>query len=125
MKNQVEDSVSSVELTVASLAVSTSETSSRFCSEIVVFELLTGSSVVGGVGDLITGEFLCCCCSSSYSLIKRFLSGWALFDDTDVVGDADDDMGDVDIGGLFGFDDGSIFIINDDSCWVSDEDESV
>jgi len=74
MKNQVEDSVSSVELTVASLAVSTSKTSSIFCSGIIVFELLIGSSVVG---DLITGEFLCCCCccSSSYSLIKRFLSG--------------------------------------------------
>lgn len=130
-KNQVEDSVSSGGLVVGSLVVSTSETSLVFCSGIVEFELLIGSSidsvfVVGGVGDLEgAGEFRCCCCSNSYSLIKRFLSGWALLDDTDVVGDADDDIGDVDIGGLLRFDGWSTFIVNEDSCWVSDEDESV
>jgi hypothetical protein len=78
---------------------------------------LIGSSVnsvfVGSVGDFIVGEFRCC--SSSYSLIKRFFSGCALFDETDVVGDAEDEMGDVAIGGLLRF---------DDSCWVSDEEES-
>jgi len=121
--NQVEGcSGSSVGLVVASLAVSTSETSSVVCSGIVGFELLIGSSVGGGVGDFIVGEFrCCCCCSSSYSLIKRFLSECALFDETDAVGDVDDEIGDVAIGGLLTFDGWSTFMDNDDSCWVSDE----
>ncbi len=91
-----------------SLAGSTLETSSVFCSGIIglIDSSVDSIFVVGGVGDFIVGEFrCCCCCSNSYSLIKRFLSGCALFDETDVVGDADDDIGDVAIGGLLRFDD--------------------
>lgn len=130
--NYVDGSVSSEELLVVSFVGSVSDMSSIFCSRLVEFG---GSSVDsgfvgggGGVGDLVTGEFrccCCCCCSNSYSLIKRFFSGWALFDEIDVVGDADDDIGDADIGGLFKFDGWSVFIDNGGSCWVSDEDESV
>ncbi len=143
-KYYVDGVVSSVEL----MTVSGSETPSVVASGIVGFELLVDSSVVsdfvavggGGVditGDTITGEFRCC--SSSYSLIKRFLSGCALFDEIDVVGDVDDETGDVAIGGvlvlvfvcigliggLLRFDDWSTLIDNDDSCCGSDGDGRV
>ena len=55
---------------------------------------------VGITGEIVAGEFRCCCCSSSYSLIKRFFSGWALFEETDVVGDADDETGEAMAGGV-------------------------
>ncbi len=116
--NHVDDSASSVGLVTDSFVVSASDISSIFWSGIV------GSVFVVGLGEIVAGEFRCCCCSSSYSLIKRFLSGCALFDETDVVGDAADETGDVAIGGVFPWI-GSLFVDNDDSCWVSDGDESV
>jgi hypothetical protein len=93
------------------------------CSGTVGVGLEIGSSigsglVDGGVGDLAAGEFRCC--SSSYSLIKRFLSGWALVEETEVVGDTDAETGD----GLLRFDVWSTLVGKDDSCWVSDDDES-
>ena len=73
----------------------------------------------GGVGDLFAGEFRCC--SSSYSLIRRFFNGWALAEAVDAEGETEEETGD----GLFRFAGGSIIVGKDDSCWVSDEDESV
>ncbi len=118
-KTQLEDSVSSLGFTVDSFAVSTFEISSVVCSDIVGVGLGISSSdfADGGVGDLIAGEFRCC--SSSYSLIKRFLSGWALVEETEVVGETDE-MGD----GLLRFDVWSTLVGKDDSCCVSDDDES-
>jgi hypothetical protein len=97
-KDHVGDSASSVGLVTDSFAGSASETSSIFCSGIVDSVFVD----VVGLGNIRAGELrcCCCCCSSSYSLIKRFLSGCALFDETDVVGDADDETGDVAIGGV-------------------------
>jgi hypothetical protein len=49
-------------------------------------------------GETRTGELRCCSCS--YSLIKRFFNGCALFDDTDVVGEFAEDTGDAINGGV-------------------------
>lgn len=125
------------------------EISSVFCSVIFEFELLAvGSSIIVSVllvwtggdvtldtsGDGNVGEFrCCCCCSNSYSLSKRFLSGCALFDEADVTGDTDADIGDVTIGGvlllvlifvelgfgLFRLDGWSTLIVNGESYWIS------
>lgn len=74
-----------------------------FCSEpVTVDSVLAGGGVgvdVGITGEFVAGEFRCCC-SSSYSLIKRFFSGCALFEETDVVGDADDETGETMAGGV-------------------------
>lgn len=150
----MEVSVFSVVLvSVFLLAVSMPALSSTFCSDVrFVLEFWTDSSADSGFvdtpcgdddvpGDIIAGEFrccCCCCCSNSYSLSKRFLSGCALFDETDVVGETDDDIGDVAIGGvlllvldcvrftvgLFRFDDTSLCISDVDSWGASAGDKS-
>jgi len=95
-KNHVELSVSSVGLeTVSSAALETvssagletvsSATSTLETSSVSFFGISTsGLLVISSVG-CTTGEFRCC--SSSYSLIKRFLSECALVDEPEVVGD--------------------------------------
>ena len=148
----VDDSGSSERSVSGSFVVSASEMLSIFSSGIAEVGLPIGSSddsvvadVSGGgvvdagiAGETAVGEFRCCC-SCSYSLIKRFFSGCALFDDTDVVGDAEEDTGEVAIGGVLllglvcigligelrGFDDESTFMDNVVSYWGSAGDGSV
>jgi hypothetical protein len=83
-RNHVEVSVSSECLEFVSSATSVVDSSFG----ISTFEVFDISCVVSdcsvGVVDR-TGEFRCC--SSSYSLIKRFLSECVLFDELAAVGD--------------------------------------
>lgn len=46
------------------------------------------------------GEFRCCC-SCSYSLMSLFFNGCALFDVADVVGETEDETGELIVGGVF------------------------
>lgn len=102
-KTEIEEGEDQLELSVSvcrgifvSFVVSVSETSSICCSEPAVVAV-----GIETTGEIIAGEFrCCCCCSCSYSLIKRFFNGCALFDETDVVGEADDDTGDAIVGGV-------------------------
>ena len=90
--------------------VSPSEISSMLLSTALVESGLDEEFVTGGdvdirlrlFGETVVGELrCCCCCSCSYSLISRFFSGCALFDETEVVGDAEDDTGELIVGGVF------------------------
>ena len=102
---------------IVSLGVSVSDIFSTFDSGIVESAVVTGSSdgfgsvdTIGGdvdagtTGEAAAGELCCscccCCCSNSYSLINRFLSECGLFEEIEAVGDADDDTGEVAIGGV-------------------------
>ena len=70
----------------------------------VSVDTIGGDADAGTMSEAAVGELCCscccCCCSNSYSLINRFLSEWGLFEEIEVVGDADDDTGEVAIGGV-------------------------